>query len=89
MSEYNPQSSDATFARTIERLDAQDREAARREKELKEALAAILAQTTKTNWRVSVLENWRTEVTARGAVVGGLSGAVVAIVGIILERWLK
>lgn len=89
MPEFNPHSSDATFARIIERLDAQDREALRREIETKERDAKILEQTTKTNGRVTVLETWRTEVTTRGAVLGGLAGGVVAVLGMLFQHWLR
>ena len=64
---YDPQSTDAMFSRIIERLDRQD-----------EVLKRIEAQTTKTNGRVSKLENWRTEIAAKVAVI---SGGVSALVG--------
>ncbi len=63
---YDPQSTDAMFSRIMQRLDTQD-----------EILKRIEAQTIKTNGRVSLLETWRTELTAKVAVISaGVSSAV-------------
>lgn len=87
--EVNLQSVDAMFATLIangnhlremltERLDYQDK-----------ALSEIRAQTTKTNGRVTELENFRRKIAAKvsGFVLAiSLAGAVL---GWILERVLK
>lgn len=66
MSDYNPNSTDSTFAMIIQRLDSQDRTAAEYRASLKEAicrqekmLQEIKAQTEKTNGRVNTLEQER------------------------------
>lgn len=72
---YDPNSIDAMFARILQRMDTQD-----------EILGRIESQTTRTNGRVSKLEQWRTDIRARVAVISaGISGAI-GLAGWLLSR---
>ena len=64
--DFNSNSTDAMFATILAELKA-----------LNEKTDRIEAQTVKTNGRVDKLEVWKTEVTAKTAVIASLvSGAV-------------
>ena len=63
---FDPNSTDAMFAKLLQRMDGQD-----------VVLARIEAQVGKTNGRVTGLERWRDIITTRIAVISsGVSGAV-------------
>lgn len=65
---FNPNSHDATFARVLARMDAQDAK-----------LDSILSHVEKTNGRVTALEVWREVLKARvGLISAGISAVVAA-----------
>jgi hypothetical protein len=83
VADFNPFSSDAQFAKIIERLDRQDRETERHHCENKKTLSAIREQTTLTNGRVTKLEKkW---IYAAGLVVGGWF--VIGVVWAVITHW--
>jgi hypothetical protein len=66
MSNYDPNSIDATLARIISNQESADKKA-----------DAILEQVTKTNGRVTKLETWREIMTAK---ISAISAAVAAVI---------
>lgn len=84
---FNPRSGDAMFARVLERLDQQDRDAERRERESKEHLTRIETQVRVTNGRVTALENWKIAVNAKVALVASGISVFVAFCGWIINHW--
>jgi hypothetical protein len=66
---YDPASSNATFATIMARLNQQDRDAHEARTDMKDMLKEIRDQTTITNGRVTKLELWRENVTAKIATI--------------------
>ena len=88
MSDFNPNSADAVFARLIERMDQQDLTASATRVEFLAILGEIKDEVKKTNGRVSDFEAWRTDVKARVAVVSGaISLGIGAAVWLIERLW--
>lgn len=88
MSNFNPDSPDATFARIIARLDEQDRMAAMRDANANAKLDRIEGQVLKTNGRVSVIETWKTAINARIGVYSTLAGAIGTLAVLVAEHFL-
>ena len=63
----------------LDRLEAID-------KKFDDKLDAILIQTTKTNGRVSSLEDWRKHI---GKIVWSIIGVVATIVGFYIEKQIN
>jgi hypothetical protein len=81
--DFNPFSTDAQFAKIIERLDRQDRETERHHSENKKTLSAIRDQTTITNGRVTKLEKkW---IYVAGLIIGGWF--VIGVVWVVFTHW--
>jgi hypothetical protein len=76
MSDYDPHSMDAMFSRVLARLDSQDR-----------ILLEIRDEVKKTNGRVSSIEQWRTAMKARIAVIVGLVSAAATIAWEAVKVW--
>jgi hypothetical protein len=66
---FDPSSSNATFATILQRLNQQDRDALAARNDVKEMLHEIRTQTTITNGRVTKLELWRENITAKIATI--------------------
>lgn len=73
---YDPNSTDAMFARILQRLEAQDK-----------LLEQIASGVAKTNGRVTALERWRDVLTAKVAMVSGCVSAAVAAGAWIIKLW--
>lgn len=77
MSDYNPNSSDAQFAKLFQVLEDMKTQAAKKESTDTDAYALIMAKQDKTNGRVSGLET--REQYAKGKVAG--IALVVSVIG--------
>lgn len=97
MSSYDPNSVNAMFATLLERMKQAERdrlddrsERATFRLEIKNELGAIKEQVTKTNGRVTKLEQFKQSVTVRvatiTAVVGGIGGIISWAVSLGLHR---
>lgn len=88
--EFNPHSVNAMFATLIERMNQDKEDRATFRLEIKEELGAIKEQTTRTNGRVTKLEQFKQSVTVRvatvTAVVGGIGGVISWAVSLGLHR---
>ena len=63
----------------VDRIEAMD-------KKFDDKLDAILIQTTKTNGRVSSLEDWRKHI---GKIVWSIIGVITTIVGFYIEKQIN
>lgn len=75
---FNPNSTDAMFARILARLEEQDRTKVTTDAQFLAVLNEIRAEAKITNGRVTGLEDWRTATKAKLAVVSASVSAVVA-----------
>jgi hypothetical protein len=86
MSEFNPNSTDAMFSKVLTRLDQQDEANRATSASFLLVLSEIRDEAKKTNGRVTLLERWRENVTAKTAVIAaGLSFAVTLAVSIAIK----
>ena len=76
---YDPKSNDAMFSRIEQKLE-----------ELLTRSQRIEEQTTKTNGRVSRLENWQTDIRARIAIIALVVSGCGTVAMLVLNRlWGK
>lgn len=87
--EYEPHSWNAMFSRVLSRLDNQDIQSGIYRAEVKESLAKIEALLLIQNGRVKKLELWRSELTAKVAIIVLLVGGASGILSWVIPLWLK
>ena len=73
---FNPNSTDAMFARVLSRLDEQDRTAEKTNADFLLVLSEIRTEAQKTNGRVTALERFKDMITAKAAVVAFIGAGV-------------
>ena len=76
---FDPNSSDAMFARVLAKLEEQDRANGKTNAEFLLVLQEIRTEARKTNGRVSALERWRDIVTAKTAVIAAALSFLVTL----------
>jgi hypothetical protein len=83
---FDPNSTDAMFAKVLARLEEQDRNTSKTNADFLLVLTEIRTEARKTNGRVSGLERWRDVITAKVAVIaGGVSLAAGLVVNWLLK----
>ena len=86
MSDFNPNSPDAVFARILAKLEEQNRSASETRAEFLAILTEIRAEVKKTNGRVSAIERWRAELKGKTATLATVVSCTVGLAAWLLER---
>ena len=89
MTDFNPNSHDAMLAKILERIDEAERRSVEYRRELKGTVDRILEQATKTNGRVTSLEDWRTSTKARLAAISAAISASIALAAWLVDHFVK
>lgn len=76
---FNPNSTDAMFARVLSRLDEQDRTAEKTNADFLLVLSEIRTEAQKTNGRVTALEKFKDMITAKAAVISFIGAGVFTV----------